>query len=115
MRNEAYEKEALSQLSRICEKGGLNGETYVNAVRQRLEIGRARYGDDNFRRIGIDAMFKELLEETPDIAGYGLLLAQLLLDDEDDTEAIFHLWEAIKCAAAADHHARLARNYWRDV
>lgn len=88
---------------------GVRCGPYTAAVQRRLELGAERYGDDAF--LTRDNL-AELLEETPDVAGYALLELQRLAGRahpgvRDD------LLRAALCGAVADHYARRARRRLR--
>jgi hypothetical protein len=107
-RDRDYEEAFLENVCREASRRfGMDCAGYKLAVKRRLELGAERYGDMDF--MTKDNM-RELLEETPDLAGYALLEAQktLRLNLDDDEQRAWHLFEASVYGAAADHHARLA-------
>jgi hypothetical protein len=78
--------------------------SYITAVEERLQLGARRYGDDGYLRRDC---LRELLEETPDLAGWALLALQCPVEAADPT--VFEaLREVMLAGALADHHARRA-------
>lgn len=85
---------------------GVDVKPYHDAVLARLALGADRYGERAY--LGRDNLV-ELLEETPDVAGYALLeLQRLGARGELDSTVANHLLEAAVHGAIADHHAREA-------
>ncbi len=77
---------------------------YIAAVEERLQLGAERYGDDAYLRRDC---LRELLEETPDVAGWALLALQCPVEAADPT--VFEaLRQVMLHGALADHHARRA-------
>jgi hypothetical protein len=106
MRDHPYETRWLDELAAAVEhRHGVNVQVFVHAVRERLALGTARYGDDAFLRKDVVA---EALEETPDVAAYVLLEVQKRLAGtvEADGRVTEHLFTAAIHAAVADHHLR---------
>jgi hypothetical protein len=82
----------------------LNCRPYIAAVEDRLQLGARRYGDDGYLRRDC---LRELLEETPDVAGWALLALQCPVEAADPT--VFEaLRQVMLHGALADHHARRA-------
>ena len=109
-RNPELERRLLDGLVRSARRRfGVDCRAYPAAVEHRLAIGADRYGDDAFLRRDNLA---ELLEETPDVAGYALLELQRLagapVEVRDD------LLRAALLGAVADHYARRARRRLRE-
>jgi hypothetical protein len=108
-RNLDLERELLKAIVRLSRRMfGASDPTYVQAVEERLVIGAERYGDTAF--LGRDNL-AELLEETPDVAGYALLELQRL-DGRGGTQVRDDLLRVAVCGAAADYYARRALD-WR--
>lgn len=103
-RRRELESRLLSETVRQAGIGhAVDCQPYVAAVEQRLELGASRYGDNAFLRRD---NLRELLEETPDVAGYALLELQRLGGDEADPSVYDALVATILHGALADHHAR---------
>ena len=106
-RDAEYEREWLDQVEAEAQRRfNVDTRGYRNRVEHRLAVGADRYGDASF--LDRDNMV-EILEETPDVAGYSLLETQKILGDPtaDGTRA-YHLFQASVLTAAADWHARQA-------
>ncbi len=104
-RDRALERHLLERLVRVAkQRFDVDCGAYVGAVEERLAIGADRYGDD--LHDGRDLM-GELLEETPDVAGYALLELQRLGPVDDDVRD--DLLHVALLGAVADHYARRAR------
>lgn len=104
-RDPALERRLLEQVVRAARLHfGVNCLPYVGAVERRLVLGAERYGDD--LHDGRDLM-GELLEETPDVAGYALLELQRL--GGEDRHIRGDLLQVAMLGAVADHFARRAR------
>lgn len=84
-------------------------DSYVRAVRDRMQVGAERYGDNDF--LTKDNL-KEALEETPDVMGYALLECQRLralgFDWQLTNEIRIDLISASVHSAIADRHLRNA-------
>lgn len=107
-RDVLYEEAWLRRLEEeALRRYGTSAQRFIRSIRARLDIGKDRYGDDDF--LSKDLMV-ELLEETPDVAAYCLLETQKenSLGRDDHQDKHYHLFEAALHAAAADYHARMA-------
>lgn len=105
-RDPALERRLLDRLVALAgRRFAVDCHPYVEAVERRLALGAERYGDD--LNDGRDLM-AELLEETPDVAGYALLEVQRLAGTAP-REARDDLMRAALLGAVADHYARRAR------
>lgn len=94
---------AITEAARL----GVDAVGYDDAVLERLELGALRYGGDAF--LERDNLV-ELLEETPDVAGYALLeLQRLGARERLDGDVAQALLKAAVHGAIADHYARQAR------
>lgn len=75
-RDLSYEDDFLTDALRLAERlHGITNHAYPGRVSQRLDIGRARYGDGDFLT---KDNITEVLEETPDLAAYAMLELQRL-------------------------------------
>lgn len=83
---------------------GVDCRPYIRRVQLRLRIGAQRYGDN--LHDGRD-LIGELLEETPDVAGYALLELQRL-DGRAPEGVRDDLLRAAMLGAVADYYARRA-------
>lgn len=114
MRDQLYEETVLQEVIReFPRRYGVENPAYISSVQQRLALGAERYGDDAYlQRDNV----REVLEECPDIAAYGLLELQRLngVDDDSVGAAYHHLFEAMLAGALADYHARQARAVLRE-
>jgi len=102
-RDPALERELLRSITaRAARYFRVDCAPYVRRVELRLRLGAQRYGDN--LHDGRD-LIGELLEETPDLAGYALLILQaangtLARDVRDD------LLRVTMLGAVADFYAR---------
>ena len=106
-RDDAYEHLFLQEVEKIAERRfGIPAVGYRQRVLARLRLGAERYGDRDFDNKDVIA---ELLEETPDVAAYCVLEAQKQMRGAVNDATAWHLFEAAVHGAAADYHARMAR------
>lgn len=108
LRNRAYEDQFFRHLESECRRRfGEDVGACCRRVRERLEMGRKRYGDNAFM---YKNMYHEALEESPDFIAYILLELHKLGADSTEAppEQHYHLWEACLYAALADWHVRRA-------
>lgn len=75
-RDRAFELEFLGGALKRANSTG----DFVGRVVARLEHAEASYGVDSFRQLGVEQLVTELQEEALDLAGWGVLLAQVLVD-----------------------------------
>lgn len=109
-RDERFERRALAAgVLAAHREFAIDAADYIAAVTRRLELGAERYGPAGFLRPDRDNL-RELLEETPDVAGYALLeLQRLHATGHDDSTLVADLERVITLGAAADFYARRAR------
>jgi hypothetical protein len=109
-RDPQLERQLLDAVVRQARRRfGVDCSSYVAAVERRLAVGAKRYGDDAFLERDNIA---ELLEETPDVAGYVLLSLQQLAGAHPEIRD--DLLRAALLGAVADYYARRARRRLRD-
>lgn len=110
-RDPALERELLNAVTRRARRFfGVDCTVYVRRVERRLRLGAQRYGDD--LHDGRD-LLGELLEETPDVAGYALL--ELQRGGADLPAAVRDdLLRVAMLGAAADYYARRAARLMRE-
>ena len=115
-RNRALERRLLEATAAHAERWfGIGCGSYQGAVLRRLELGARRYGDDFFLDPDRDN-HRELLEETPDVAGYALLVLQRLAKEPGGVPERVRddLLTVMVLAAAADAFARRAGRRLRE-
>lgn len=105
--------EALSWAQRLT---GIMNMAYPIRVNRRLDIGRERYGDGDF--LTKDNL-QEVLEETPDLAGYAMLELQRLRRDSEVERTVYEdvkqdLVAVAAYGAIADYYAQRAAQRLRD-
>ncbi len=106
-RSREFERRLLAETVRRAGVGyGLHCQAYVASVEQRLELGAQRYGDTAY--LDRDNLI-ELLEETPDVAGYSLLELQARGGDGAPPPLFAALRQVLIHGALADHFARVAQ------
>ena len=108
-RDPEYEREFLRQAEvAAARQYGVDATGYGERVLARLALGAERYGDADY--LGKD-LTAEFLAESTDLAAYALLAAQKALADplEPEDDVLYHLLQAAAHGAAADYHARQAR------
>jgi hypothetical protein len=88
---------------------GISNLAYVPRVQARLQVGRERYGDANYMEKDV---LQEVLDETPDIAGYAVLelhKQRALGLDEFRFRNLYHdLLAATAYGVVADFYAQRA-------
>ena len=111
-RNLDLERDLLDAIAHRARRHfGVNCHAYVRRVQLRLRVGAQRYGDN--LHDGRD-LIGELLEETPDVAGYALLELQRL-GDQAPAGVRDDLLRAAMCGAVADYYARRAARRLRHL
>lgn len=99
--------EAVNVAQRVA---GVYNPGYITRVMERLAIGAERYGDNAFMETDV---LQEVLDETPDIAGYGVLELHkqraLGLDQNKYAELYQDLLAAASYAVVADWYANRAK------
>jgi hypothetical protein len=98
----------VAEVCRHARLPGLAGE-FSDAVLARLRRGEREYGAGSFRRIGLERILDEAIEETVDISGW-LVLAVVMLYEELDAggqvHAVMDAHEHVVRAAALGVQAR---------
>lgn len=118
-RSEDYERQFLEHAAREAGLGIQDSAGFRDRVRERLDRGTARYGDEGFWTHGFDAVVTDAREEAEDIASYVLGAAQVLYDDgvdDDDAHAIrLHLMASAAAALRAWVHLSMAQVIYKDA
>ena len=117
VRSPSFERQWFEQVARAAQRWGIGPERFFDEVGERLEKGAREYGEHSWRAKTLPELLKEIGEEGADVAGWGVLAAQLvnheageeLIGQEASAEIQTHLVRGAALALLLNEEMREAR------